>query len=350
MANLTETAYLTRKAVKYGIYFIIFLIALRIVVSVTTSVYRALNPPAPPPPDTYFGNLPAIKFPKKEGLPKIEYQLETVEGSLPQTASEGKVYFMPQKQAKLFSLEETKRIAGRMGFRGEPRKISATQLLFETGGTPNTTLVIDMVTNEFELNYDFVSDQEILSERKLPSDEQAVSEAKNFLSQAGLLTDGLREGTAKVTYFKLEAPNLIPAISLSEADFVRVNLSRKDLNDLKILPANPLGGNVSFLISGSRRQDKRIVKIEYFHQVVDEAVSGTYPLRSSNAAWQELMAGGGWIASLGDNEDGEVTIRKVHLAYFESNEVQEFLQPIIVFEGDNDFYAYVPAVDPKWIE
>jgi hypothetical protein len=53
---------------------------------------------------------------------------------------------------------------------------------------------------------------------------------------------------------------------------------------------------------------------------------------------------------LGDNQEGQITIRNIFLAYFESEEPQNYLQPIFVFEGDKNFTAYVSAVDPEWID
>lgn len=350
MANLTQTAYLTRKAIKYGAFFLVFLLIFRIVWGISVSLFRKVKPPAPPPPTVSFGNLPAIKFPEKKELPELSYALETIEGSLPKLESVSKVYFIPKKSATLFSLEKVKEIAKKMGFKGEPQQLSPRKVLFQTNKTPNTTLEIDIITNNFKLDYDFVSDQQILAEKKLPTDAQAVSEAKNFLTRAELLTSDLAEGTGKVSYWKLVAPNLTAAISLSEADFVRVDLFRKDINGLAVLSPNPKKSQVFFLISGSRDQAKRIVKAEYTHSPVDEGLSGTYPLKSSNTAWQELLSGGAHVANLGDNQGGKITIRKIYLAYFEPGEQQDFFQPIFVFEGDKDFYAYVPAVDPKWVE
>jgi len=350
MANLTQTAYLTRKIIKYGTFFLVFLIIFRVVWGISVSLFRKVKPPSPPPPTVSFSTLPALKFPEKTGLPEVSFSLETIEGSLPQLDSTGRVYFVPQKSATLFSLEDAKKIAQKMGFSGEPQKLSARKFLFQTGTVPNTTLEIDIVTNYFKLNYDFINDQEILPEKKLPSDTQAVSEAKSFLSQSGLLTPDLGEGTGEVSYLKLEVPNLVSAISLSEADFVQVDLFRRDVNGLKVFPPKATESQVTFLISGSRNKAKRIVRIGYIHTAVDEGLSGTYPLKSVNRAWQELLSQGGYIANLGENPDGKITIRKIYLAYYEQEEPQEFLQPIFVFEGDSDFYAYVPAVDPKWIE
>jgi len=44
---------------------------------------------------------------------------------------------------------------------------------------------------------------------------------------------------------------------------------------------------------------------------------------------------------------GQVTIRNIYLAYFEPVTLTNYLQPIFVFEGDNNFVAYVPAISTK---
>jgi len=349
MATLTETAYMTRKTIKYGAIFLVVFFILRFIWGITVSIYKKINPPKPAAPTVSFRVLPAIKFPKKD-LPKLTYSLETIQGTLPSLPNIATVYFMPKSEAKLFSSEGTKDIARRMGFTGNPRQAAETTLFFETGGVPNTTLGIDIATHNFVLNYDFVNDQTILAERKLPSDEQAVSEAKSFLGKASLLTESLSQGTGKVSYWKLKTPDLIPAISLSEAEFVRVDLFRKNLKDLPILTVHPKESLVYFLLSGSRSATKRIVRAAYNHYPIDEEISGTYPLKTVNNAWQELVSGGGFVANLGNNSEGKITVRKAYLAYFEEGQEQNFLQPIFVFEGDNDFVAYVPAVDPEWVE
>jgi len=55
---------------------------------------------------------------------------------------------------------------------------------------------------------------------------------------------------------------------------------------------------------------------------------------------------------------GKVFIRKIYLAYFDDEDLQKYLQPIYVFDGEgNDpqgtTYSvtfYVHAVDPAWVE
>jgi len=40
----------------------------------------------------------------------------------------------------------------------------------------------------------------------------------------------------------------------------------------------------------------------------------------------------------------------VYLAYYDSLDPQTYLQPVFVFEGDDDFLAYVPAVEAAWVD
>ena len=46
---------------------------------------------------------------------------------------------------------------------------------------------------------------------------------------------------------------------------------------------------------------------------------------------------------------GNVEINNVFPAYYVSTKTQVYLMPIFVFQGSNNFYAYVPAVTDEWI-
>ncbi|MBI5619928.1 hypothetical protein HY950_03130, partial [Candidatus Gottesmanbacteria bacterium] len=66
-------------------------------------------------------------------------------------------------------------------------------------------------------------------------------------------------------------------------------------------------------------------------------------------AWQELQSGMGFIARY-PATGASVTVRNVTIAYYDSFEPQMYLQPVFVFEGDDGFVSYVPAVAPPWTE
>ena len=50
------------------------------------------------------------------------------------------------------------------------------------------------------------------------------------------------------------------------------------------------------------------------------------------------------------SETQVITVRNIYLAYYDSISPQTYLQPVFVFEGDGGFIAYVPAINPEFIE
>jgi len=353
MFNLTQTAYWTRRLLKIGAFLLIAIIFLRFSIRIFSSVWRKLNPPPPPPPTVSFGKLPAIKFlEKSESSLKLNYRLETIQGGLPKLSDEiAKVFFIPKEGPNLLSLQRATQEAKKLGFNSEPQQINETIYRWNNGATPITILDININTGNFHLLYAYENDAEVINSQDLPANQQAAQEAKNFLDSQGLLTPDLATGSAEFVYLKYSPPNnLSPATSLSEADFVRANLFRTDLDGLKILPPNPKNSLVSFLFSGIRTLGRRIVEINYSYYPIERETFATYPLKSAQTAWQEMQGGKGYIANLGENQSGNIVIRNVSLAYYDADQPQNFLQPIYVFEGDNNFIGFVPAVSPQWME
>jgi len=227
-----------------------------------------------------------------------------------------------------------------LGFSGDPEKMDDQTYVFRHANNP-ATLTVDIIYNSYKYVYDWKSDAEILDEKALPNNEQAISETKTLWQNLGLLADDLANGRSKVTYWKLSGENLVTALALSEADFVRVDLFRSDKDEVKIVTPGGDVSPVNVIFSGTTDQGKRIVEASYaYSRILDDNFS-TYPLKTSESAWQELQAGQGFIAKMAANN---VVVRKVSLAYYESGQPQEFLQPVYVFEGDGGFMAYVPAV------
>jgi hypothetical protein len=350
MANLTTTAYYTRKGIKFGSIGIVLFLIFRVAFNAVVNYWQETHPPPPPPATVGFGKLPALKFPEEGILPSITYKLETIEGIVPQAEDKTNVYVITKANPSLMGLSQAKIMAKKIGFTSEPTQITPRLYLFVSQINPLLTFKIDIINGNFELAYDYRDDQSILAEKKLPTDEQAITEARNFLSSLGLLSEDLDKGIAKITYLRFTPSEIIPVLSYSEADFLRVDLFRQELNEKKVLPANPNLSLISFLFSGARSQEKRILKAGYVSYQIEKENFETYPLKSSSSAWTELNSGEGYVAELGDNEEGQITIRKIYLAYYESKELQDFLQPIFVFEGDNGFYAYVSGVDPQWVD
>lgn len=340
--KLTRVAILSRRGIKYTIYFFIFLVVARITINLTGDLYRKLNPAGPPPPTIGFGPLPAIKFPQGQDLPELQITIETPTGTLPEFPTQAKVFFMPRQAATLSSLDNARTKATSLGFTNEPIQLTSSTYRFNSPSTPSS-LEMNIITGEAEASYNLAFDPSPLGFRP-PSEPDAIKSAKALLNSAGLLASDLNEGRTSQDFLRSEGRNLVSAISLSEANLIRVNLFREDIDTIPSITPNPLEANVWVTISGSRERRKNLIALKFKHFPISPDQSHTYPLKTAEDAAGELLNGSAHIANLGLNPDGKITIRDIYLAYYDPDVPSEFYQPIIVFEGDRDFFAYVPAV------
>lgn len=347
MTKLTRTAILTRKLIRYGFFFLIFVISIRFLINTTVRIYRYFFPVPPAPPTVAFGKLPALPFPEKQRPANLNLVLETPDGDLPVFSDQAKVYFMPQVTANLLSLDAAKEKAIKLGFNPEGTQESDTIYVFNHVKVP-AKLRVNTVTGVFSISYDLVSDNTPI--QKSPSTpEVAKVNIERYLESAGVLpVDFL--GETEVEYIKINEGKLEHAISLSEANLVKINFFRQPYDDLPSLTPEPGKGNVWFMAGGSSEKDKIVVAGEFHYFPVDAEKFETYPIKTSQASWEELKTGGGYIASLGGlaKEGATVKIRRVYLAYYDAGVPTEFFQPITVFEGDGGFTAYVPAVSGEY--
>lgn len=345
MATLTHTAIVTRKIIRFGFYGIILLFVGRIILGVAISAYQKANPEPPPAPTVEFGRLPKIEFPKKD-QPEFTYTLQTVDGELPQLPPQSKVYLIPRPSIHFFSLKEARSKSISLGYTGREEELNQTLYRFYHQSVP-AYLEMSTATGFFTLSYDLNADSSPLTQQPL-SEQVASAQVRSFLSAAGLLHPELAEGSTKTELLKVENGNLVRAISLSEAKAVKVNIVRKSYDKIPTVTLNPNEGNVWFIATGVRDPGKQIIAGKYNFLAINEKASATYPIKTSQEAWNELIAGGGYIANQGENKPGEqVVIREVYLANLDAAS-GSFLQPVVVFEGDREFVAYVPAITSEY--
>lgn len=350
MATLTETAYYSRKIIKYGSIGFVVLLVLRSLFITFQAYWKKTHPPPPPPPTFAFGKLPKLKLPAQGNLPELTFKIETISGTLPKLPDRAKVFFMPQPSPSLLSWDKTKTWARSLGFTKDPQETEKFSYRFVSETTPKSTLDVNVLTKNFHLSYDWKNDMEILSQGNPPQETQAISLAKGFLQSSGVLTDSLSQGKSEVIYFKYIEGNLVKALFFSEANFAQVNFFREEIDGFKIMPPNPKETNVMVLLSAAKDKLRSIVEVKYINYPISQERFATYTLKNPTTAWNQLTSKGGFIANLGNNPSGKITVRDAYLAYFDSNEPQNFLQPVFVFEGDNDFYGYVPAITDSWTE
>lgn len=342
MSSLTQTAIVTRKIIRYGIFFILFLIIGRILLTGAVALYKKIFPAPPPVPTVTYGKLSKLALPTVNLPNNVSFALETTDGTLPKMPTQAKVFFMPKPASNLLSLSAAQNKAENLGFNSDGEQLSSTTYKFPHKINPST-LEINIISGVFSISYDLKTDPEPISVRP-PVSEIAASEVRSYLSSANLLPADLT-GTTNAEYLKLDGDKFVTAISLSEANLVKVNLFRKDYDNLPAITPNPNAANVWFIVSGATNRGKQIVAAEFHYFAVDESQFSTYPIKTSEEAWKEFAEGKASTSTIGTNKEGDnIKIRKVYLAYFDTGVQTDFFQPIYVFEGDNGYVAYLPAV------
>lgn len=350
MASLTETAYYTRRAINWTILAVISYIILRLSWGLLVIVWFTIFPPKAPPPNHAFGTLPAVKFPQQaSGSGQLVFQLETIEGGVPVASAAAEVYFMPKLAPNLLGLNQAQEFAKNLQFDATPIQESKNVYRFNDPTEPLRRLRYDIVSKNFILRYAFEQDASAFLGRGLPLPEAAKLEAINLLQAQDLYPEDLAQGTTQIVFMRLTGNRLLPTTSLSQGDAVRIDFYRRPIGETKIVTPAPDEAPVSIIYSGSSDAKKRIIQFAYTYWPIDYVTTATYPLKSSQTAWEELQTGKGYIARYPSNSSTAV-IRSVYLAYYDSFEPQTYLQPIFVFEGDNGFVGYVSAISPEWVE
>lgn len=348
MATLTETASATRKLLKIGAIVLVGIIIFKFLTLIFNTYIRVVKPSPPPPPTVSFGKIPNITFPEKL-LPELTLRLETPSGGTPNLGDRTEVYLMPTFRSNFLALDQAKATAKKMGFNDPPKEITERRYRFENEEFLPSILEMDIINGSFTLKRNWQADPTIMTDKQLPGKEQTSVEAKNFLRTVGLINEELNNSRVEVSYLTFANGQYQPAISLSEADFVQADIYRPNINNKETLTQDPKKGIVRIIFSGSREAAKQIIQVDFNYFPINLNQSATYPIKSASQAWRELQTRQGYIASIGENAGGVTAIRKIYLAYYDGETSNGFLLPIIVFEGDNGFYGYVPAITNEWL-
>ncbi len=350
MASLTETAFLSRKIIKWSIIGLISFTILRILFFAAVDFYRVAFPPPALVPNNALGKLPRIEFPESATPSgQLNFTIQTISGTIPEASTAARVYFMPKSRSSLLSLSRAQTLVGNIDFTTTPRQVGNSTLYHWIDiRNPLRSIDMDIVTGQFQLKYAYIHELTLFNQNLVPSPVQAINEVLTFFQKLGIKPPDLDFDNPQITYLRLVGNTLEPTTSQSQADAVRVDIFRKPYSTYPVLTDKPGEANVNFILSGAMDPNKNILEVNYNYWAVDTKTLGIYKLKSAQTAWAELQAQQAYFASL--PPDNNVVITDVFLAYYDSKASQLFLQPVYVFKGENNFTAYVPAVAPPWTE
>lgn len=347
--NLSSANYVGRLLVKYGLAFLIALMVGRVLLNAFVAYWKATHPAPPPAPTVGFGVLPSLSFPPQDETDKpASYSLEMAYG-IEEITDRTKVFLVTKSTANLLADERVKEIASTYGFIFTPENIADKTYRFTKNSPLDMSFEISSVDFTFSMKSNFLSRPDLLTDAALlPEEFEAIDSVKKFIGASDLMGADIASASGKVTFLKSIGGELKTAFSLSEADFLQVDLNRNPIDQLyKVYTSEWNKGVISAKLSSAFSSNDSIVEMDYYYRQVDYLNFETYPLRTAKSAWNLVQAGDAYIIN-GKNLK-EAVVREVELAYYDSFDEQKYLQPIYVFKGDGNFMAFVPAVSANYL-
>ncbi len=324
-----------------------------LLINVIGIIAAIINPPKPTPPTVEFGKLPHIVFPLKASDQQFTYTLNTSTGKLPEFPDKMAVYPIIQPSPNLLALKRAQNRAKAASFTSQANQLGPTKYQWSDSDAPYRDIVMDILTNNFELSSRFLSDENVLSAKQLPNEKGAIKAAGNFLNRMQIFPSDIDNTKTKTTLLQIRDQELIAAEGLSAAQIIRVDFYQKDIGKDKdtairiVYPYPPFSAMSLFI--GSIGGGGGVIRANFFHQNIDLEKSASYPILTPDQAYEILKSGSAYIAAYyGTRSD--IVIKFVYLAYYLQDAKQDYLMPVVVFEGNDGFFAYVPVITDKWIQ
>lgn len=384
--TLHETTEITKKLGIGSAIGIVLIIVLVLFFQGGVIVKNILFPRPIEPPNYAYEKVPAIEFPENATTKQLTYTKNTLSGELPVFPDRLILFPIIQNSPNLLNLDLAKQKAEALGFvdaQDEPlpeTALGGARYEWKERTGIDRTLIFDIVNFDFTLTSDYTSSLVALLAQEISDQKSAINTAKGFLTSIALMPEDVdlaktEDPNPVETYttgpelFSIQNGDLVPATSLSKVQVFRVDLYQKNIEyelktgktddknvvetvqeNLPILYPNPPHSTMNFWIA-SGDSDAEVVESSFVHQSINllPETEATYGIKSAEEAFTELKEGKAYIAAY-NGDDSQILINNVFLAYYLGDKRQQYLMPIIVFEGDKGFFAYVSAIRNEWIQ
>jgi len=343
MFTLSQASYDTKEILKWGGLFIAGLVIVVVFIQMCLVLKEAIFPTPPPKPTVAFGKLEPQLFPESVTDKKLTYKINTLTGYLPSFPSQMKVFRIKTFTPDLLSLPNAKTAVAAAGFKSDPTQISDISYQWDNIDSAGLSQSISMniVNNNFVLSSNFLSSPSALL-GDLPSEEDSVKAAADYLNKINTLPADIDTTNAKTSLFTIQNDFLVPSTSFANAQAVKVDFFQNGVNQIPIVYEQPNLSNINVLVGPNRE----ILQAQYFYQAPTNKFA-TYPIKIATQA-SDLQKDITYVASY-DGSSSSVSITDAFLAYYISSKAQNFLMPVIVFKGSDNFTGYAPAVTDEWI-
>lgn len=333
------------KGLKWGGIILGIIIILFISLKFLLFIKELILPTSPPPPTVTYGKLPKQYFP--DGIKKdFTYEVDTISGNLPSLNLSEKVYKMEQKGPDILAVEKaSKKVAG-LGFYTRPQQISDFVYRWSNPLPPEQNIILNIKLSEFNLSSNYLKFESNINGRNFINKTEPITAASNFLKTLEFYPEDIDEEKTKVEFMKLEKGVINPTSRIVDSNIANVYFFQKSKDELPIVYPQGLNSSMKLTV-GAGQLTGMILDSNFSHQNILEE-SATYPIKTAQEAFDDLKNGKGYIATH-SGEDRNVLIKNVYPALYSEGRLQQYMIPVIVFEGNNGFVAFVPAVKDEWI-
>lgn len=321
-------------------------------------------------PTVLFGLLDPLEFVEKPlASAPSEYVLNTKDGRLPDLPKKVPVYKFVQPGFSYKNGDLAQKHAQMLGFTTDElvTDLKGNEYRWQKKANKSTLSIsihskdLDLYTPLAETTSDFKSGL---------SKANAFNYASILLTSLERIDDSYKKGTPIITLGKYSGSKVVASSASGDAQLGRVDFFRT-INKVPIVSQEFSKGllEVYIAMSAGDRPAPVIPIAKLYYREIDPSADATYPLVSISDAWKEVEKGGGIISSVSSGDDDafasytpvkadKVYINNIYLAYYETEKLQKYLQPIYVFEGSytstgasrskGDIVFYYPAISGQW--
>jgi len=281
----------------------------------------------------------------------INFTLDNPEGSPIEASKAAVVYYVPPTSGKIMNKTKAESMAAfsRFGFDKTMEKIIDKQNNKYIFSYSLRKLEIDLTNFNFTYKYEMKKDPELLTKVRMIPESDIKNKAIEFLKSMGKYAEELAQGKINVIYINYDQSTDTSTIVKrpQEANLVEVDFFRADFGDTSV--ATPTFFNSqNYVMFIPEEIDYKLVGAQVIFFEKSNDLTGIYALKTGEEAWQDLVAGNGYVVYNEGNKK-KVIIRKMELRYYDPDVYQQTIQPIFVFLGDN-FAAYVPALSETYYQ
>jgi len=353
--NLTEVSFYIRKFAPFAL--IGFLVLLVFVYLIKVLIFLI---PAQSPSNvvtTYtnpiFGKIKTPELPSASSSAGFTYKLDTIEGVPVTATTTAQIIFLPPTATRFGYREKIYLMAKAVGFDTEnvKHKLEGKVALFLDD---KQKMTIDITNFNFTYEYNYKNDPSVFSNLTIPDRQEIERKAVELLKALGRYPDELARGKINIIYFAYNflSNTLSVTANPEEANVVEVDFYRPDIDGAPapypiVSPDYFNSQNHVILLFNDTGFKVLKAQVKFFEK--SDTQIGVYPLRSAETAWEELKSGKGYVVST-PGVTRDVIIKKMFLGYLDPEIYLEYLQPVYVFLGDDNYVGYVPAVASEFAD